>query len=126
MRFKLDENLDTQLATILTQYGHDVATVLGQHVGGCPDEIIYQTCVAEKRALITLALDFSNPIRFPVADTFGIIVLRPSRPLLGLIHTVLSQVPTLLQREQLEHRLWIVEPGRMRVFNPPDTSTENQ
>jgi hypothetical protein len=84
------------------------------------------SCVAEKRALITLDLDFSNPIRFPVADTFGIIVLRPSRPLLGLIHTVLSQVPTLLQREQLEHRLWIVEPGRMRIFNPPDASTENQ
>jgi predicted nuclease of predicted toxin-antitoxin system len=64
MRFKLDENLDTRLAPILTEHGHDVATVLGQHLGGRPDEMIYRTCVAEKRALITLDLDFSNPIRF--------------------------------------------------------------
>jgi hypothetical protein len=70
----------------------------------------------KKRALITLDLDFTNPIRFPVADTVGIIVLRPSRPLLGLIHYVLSQVPMLLQRE----RLRIIEPGRLRIFNPPE------
>src|SRR5437773_2505431 len=126
MRFKLDENLDTQLASVLSEHGHDVATVLGQQLGGRSDEMIYKRCVAENRVLITLDLDFSNPVRFPVGDTVGMIVLRPVRPLLGLIHKVLSQVPALLQREQLENRLWIVEPGRLRIFNPPEASPENQ
>jgi Domain of unknown function (DUF5615) len=52
MRFKLDENLDTQLASILIEHSHDVATVLGQHLGGRPDEMIYRTCVAEKRLIV--------------------------------------------------------------------------
>jgi len=42
------------------------------------------------------------------------------RPLLGLIRSALMQVPALLEREQMENRLWIVEPGRLRVFTPPE------
>jgi len=120
MRFKLDENLDAQLASVLTRDGHDVATVVDEQLGGQPDETIYRRCVVEKRTLVTLDLDFSNPVRFPVTDTAGIIVLRPMRPLLGLIRSALMQVPALLEREQMENRLWIVEPGRLRVFTPPE------
>jgi len=71
MRFKLDENLDAQLASVLTRDRHDVATVVDEQLGGQPDETIYRRCVVEKRTLVTLDRDFSNPVRFPVTDTAG-------------------------------------------------------
>jgi predicted nuclease of predicted toxin-antitoxin system len=79
MRFKLDENLDPSFAGSLELAGHDVASVRGQNLGGCSDEVIRAVCVAENRTLITLDLDFSNPVRFPMAGTAGIIILRPPR-----------------------------------------------
>lgn len=100
--------------------------MIGEQLGGRSDEVIYGKCLAERRTLITLDLDFANPVRFPVEHTAGVIILRPMRPLLGLIRTVLNQVPALLQREQVDNRLWIVEPGRLRVFTPPETTNENR
>src|SRR5215203_5196751 len=79
MRFKLDENLDPSFAGPLESAGHDVASVRGQSLGGRSDELIRAVCVAESRTLVTLDLDFSNPVRFPVAGTAGIIILRPPK-----------------------------------------------
>jgi predicted nuclease of predicted toxin-antitoxin system len=85
MRFKFDENLESHLAVPLSAAGHDVSTVLAERLSGRPDETIYAVCQAERRILVTLDLDFSNPLRFPVAGTPGIFVLRPSRPVLRLV-----------------------------------------
>ena len=43
MRFKLDENFDTRLATLLSKGGHDVDTVRDERLSGSPDETIYET-----------------------------------------------------------------------------------
>jgi hypothetical protein len=45
--------------------GHDVASVPAQWLSGRPTEKIYAVCLAERRILVTLDLDFSNPLRFP-------------------------------------------------------------
>ena len=105
MRFKLDENLSEALASPLISGGHDVASVLAQNLGGRPDELIYEICRAEGRALITLDLDFNNPIAFPTTGTAGIIILRPDRPLVSLIKHLMSQIPQCLNREQLSGHL---------------------
>jgi predicted nuclease of predicted toxin-antitoxin system len=85
MRFKLDENLDPCFSAPLVTAGHDVASVRAQGLGGRSDDVIYGVCVSEQRTLITLDLDFSNPVRFPVVGTPGIIVLGPSKVTLPLI-----------------------------------------
>ena len=72
MRFKLDENLDLRFAASLLTAGHDVASVRAQNLGGRSDEVIHAVCAAERLTLITLDLDFSNPIRFPVEQTAGV------------------------------------------------------
>ncbi len=118
MRFKLDENLSEALASPLTLDGHDGSSVLAQHLGGRSDETIFEVCRAEGRALITLDLDFNNPVAFPTAGSAGIIVLRPGRPLVSLIRLLIAQLPECLNRERLSGRLWVVEPGRLRVFDP--------
>jgi predicted nuclease of predicted toxin-antitoxin system len=118
MRFKLDENFDVRLAAILAAEGHDACTVRSERLCGRADETVYAACLAERRTLITLDLDFANPLRFPVAGTPGLIVLRPPRPLLSVIERLLKDLPPLLRRERPEGQLWIIEPGRLRIFKP--------
>ncbi len=76
MRLKLDENLGVRTARIFAEAGHDVATVAGQGLAGFTDADLLAVCVAEGRALITLDMDFANPLRFDPAITAGIAVLR--------------------------------------------------
>lgn len=120
MRFKLDENFDLRLGPLLAEGGHDVQTVLSEGLSGQADESIYQACLRERRTLITLDMDFSNPLRFPPRPTQGIAVIRPHRPALRQLQAVLTRALPLLKNGQLAGRLWIVEPGRVREFQPDD------
>jgi predicted nuclease of predicted toxin-antitoxin system len=116
MRVKLDENLDPRQASLFIMEGHDADTVIGEGISGVPDEGIYEICIATHRILITLDLDFSNPLRFPPEKTPGIIVLRPPRPTLSLITALLSTLLPVLRAKPLDGRLWILEPGRIREY----------
>ena len=62
MKLKLDENLGVDCRELLLSAGHDVATVLSEQLAGATDEAVIETCRAEARALVTLDVDFSNPI----------------------------------------------------------------
>jgi hypothetical protein len=80
--------------------------------------------MAEHRILITLDMDFANPLRFPPESTAGIIVLRPPRPLMSLI---LSSLLSALDRVSLqfaEGSLWIVEPTNIRIYESPGKEWE--
>lgn len=70
--------------------------------------------------LVTLDLDFADPLRFPPAQTAGIVVLRPHRNTLALIRETLAAALPALKRERLEGGLWIVEPGRIRAYEPTE------
>ena len=118
MRFKLDENFDIRLAQLLAQGDHDVDTVRDEQLSGSPDETIYDICRAAGRTLLTLDLDFANPFRFPPEGTAGIVVIRPPRPVLPAIRATLESVLAELTSQSLTGVLWIVEPGRIRVYDP--------
>ena len=120
MRFKLDENFDVRLVPLLAQGGHDVDTVRDERLSGSPDETIYETCRRTARTLITLDLDFASPFRFPPEGTEGIVVIRPPRAVLPAIKATLESVLAELTSKPLTGVLWIVEPGRIRVYDPHD------
>ena len=116
MKLKLDENLGRRAEQRLRAAGLDVSTVVAQRLSGAPDEQIYRACVAEHRILITCDLDFSQVLRFPPGDTAGIAVLSPlGRMTSGLLDILLEQLVAALRVHAVESRLWIVEPGRIRV-----------
>ena len=121
MKLKLDENFDLRLVPLLAAEGHDVDTVVGEHLSGSDDDRVFAACQSAGRVLITLDLDFSNPFRFPPADTEGIIVVRPSRPVLPAIRATLNSVLPRLKTQSLKGTLWIVEPGRIRVYDPNES-----
>jgi predicted nuclease of predicted toxin-antitoxin system len=121
VKLKLDENLGVACADLLTSAGHDVATVVGQAMTSAADEDLIRACAAEGRALVTLDLDFSNPLVFPPARYAGIAVLRlPPRPSHASLLAAVRTLAEAMQREQLPGRLWSVEAGRIRIYQPPD------
>ncbi|WP_165225182.1 DUF5615 family PIN-like protein [Aquisphaera insulae] len=118
MKIKLDENFDIRIVPLLIAEGFDVDTVRDEGLAGSDDETVYETCRAAGRVLMTLDLDFANPLRFPPEHTEGVIVVRPPRPLLPAIRATLLSVLPQLRTQLLKGALWIVEPGRIRIHDP--------
>lgn len=71
MKLKLDENLGHRTLTILLQAGHDVTSVPQQNISGISDRDLIALCKGESRALVTLDLDFANPLQFKPTATPG-------------------------------------------------------
>jgi predicted nuclease of predicted toxin-antitoxin system len=79
LKFKVDENLPTEVAGLLAQAGHDAVTVLDQQMSGHPDSDVAVVCQREGRAMVTLDLHFADIRTYPPAGHPGIVVLRLSR-----------------------------------------------
>ena len=81
MRLKLDENLGKRGRALLLSAGHEVVTVFEQRLAGAPDRLVLNVCRDEGRALVTLDLEYADPLRFPAGTHGGIAVLHlPRRP----------------------------------------------
>ncbi len=122
MKLKLDENFDLRLVPLLQTEGFDVDTVQDEGLSGCQDETLYRVCRDSRQVLVTLDLDFSNSLRYPPEPTEGIVIVRIPRPVLSLVRqTLLSALP-MLKSGPLKGALWIVEPGRIRIHEPKETT----
>jgi len=120
LAFKLDENLGTRGAKCLGAYGYDVSTVSAQLLEGTLDDALIEICRIEKRCLVTLDLDFSNPIHYPPARYQGIVVLRPPKnPEYKDLISCLEIFGQALQAVQtMSGKLWIVSPIQIREYAP--------
>jgi predicted nuclease of predicted toxin-antitoxin system len=116
LKFKLDENLDFRLSVAMQEKGLDGDTVLEESLSGISDDGLFEVCKMADRVLVTLDLDFANPFRFPPRSAPGIMVLRPQNPKLEQVRSLLFNALARLKEESIEGRLWIVEPGRIRIY----------
>ncbi|MEI8370655.1 MAG: DUF5615 family PIN-like protein [Planctomycetia bacterium] len=116
MKLKLDENLGVRGKQLLDAAGHDACTVAAQQLTAADDRHLIEICRREGRALVTLDVDFANPLVFPPADSAGIAVIRlPKRPTAADLQAGLETLVRALNVESLAGRLWIVERGRVRI-----------
>jgi len=121
VKLKLDENLGLRWVAHLRDAGHDVDTVHDENLLGADDRTVLGAAVEAGRALVTLDLDFSNPLRFPPAVTAGIAVLRVSdRPGLDEIDAVVQRLTEALAAGEVNGHLWVIDASRVRQYQPPD------
>jgi predicted nuclease of predicted toxin-antitoxin system len=123
VKLKLDENLGSRCIDILQLAGHEVATVVEQSLTSAADTDLAEVCRREGRALVTLDLDFSNPLVFRPDQYAGIAVLRlRAKPSHADLVAVVRTLIDAMKREELTGRLWSVEAGRVRIYQPPDVT----
>ena len=114
MKLKLDENLGKHAAELFQGVGYDTATVPGQRMAGAADSELIKRC-RDGRAL-------GNPLLFKPSQYHGIAVLRPAEPVSrGDLEDLYRTLVGGLSQEELDGKLWIVERGRIRVYQEQET-----
>ncbi len=116
MRFKVDENLPSEVADLLRSHGHDALTIFDQQMCGELDPKVADVCKVERRSLVTLDLDFSDIRTYPPHFYPGIIVLRPrSQDKPAVLALVQHLIRFFNGNEKLEGNLWIVQATGLRI-----------
>ena len=121
MKIKLDENVPAECAEMVRAKGHDVTTVPEQNLCSTSDKELIALCRNEQRCLVTLDLDFGNPLLFRPQEYCGIAVLRlPSKPSPNDLYETIGTLISGLTREKIDGKLWIVERYRIREYRPDE------
>ena len=115
MLFLVDENLPAEVADQLRGAGHDATTVFERRLVGQIDVAVAAVCRTERRALLTLDLDFANTLLYPPKDYFGLVVLRLERQDKPHILEVTAKLIARLVQEELVGKLWVVDEERIRI-----------
>lgn len=119
MHIKLDENIGNRGADLLRDAGHDVATVKEQKLCSADDKKVIGICQKEKRCLVTLDVEFGNPLLFDAAKYSGIAVLRlPHKPTPQDMVRTIEKLIGSLSDKNISGRLWIVQIDRIREYQP--------
>jgi predicted nuclease of predicted toxin-antitoxin system len=126
MKFKLDENLGPSIQSLFHEHGHDCATTREEGLGGADDPEVLKAAVAEGRILVTNDHDLGNVHVYPPEKTAGIVVLNPPGQVsMRLLRRLIIAFLEALAREDVDRKLWIVEPGRIREHQSSRWSDED-
>lgn len=117
MKLKLDENLGQRASELLRSHGQDVPTVSGQGLCSASDRTLIEVCRPEHHCIVTLDLDFWNPLLFKPSEFEGIVVLRlPPKPSHDDLVDGVTTLLGALVKEEVKGMLWVIQRGRIRVY----------
>jgi len=114
VKITIDENLGRRCAEVLREAGHDATTVPEQGLCSASDDELIAVCSSAKRVLVTLDLDFANPLVFRTSLYAGIAVLRLPQPATAddMAHAARTLVGGPSTRD-ITGRLWVVRRNRI-------------
>lgn len=115
MRFLLDENLSPRHARTLRALDHDAVSIMEMGLSGAEDSDVRAKAIETGRILITLDGDFANVLRYPPAETPGVIRLRLHPPTEEAIEATLTWAVARLAERSLEGKLVVVDEKKIRI-----------
>ncbi len=107
MRFLLDENLSPLHAR--TVCDHDAVSVVEIGLSGADDEDVRAAAIAQDRVLLTLDADFANVLRYPPAETPGVVRFR--------IHPATEEAIDEMLRRSIPRIAGIITSGKLVVVD---------
>ncbi len=123
LKLLCDENVPRAVDGLLRTAGHDVARVSS----GVADADVARLAQEGKHILITFDSDFSNILRYPPQEYFGIIRLRIEPPFIDDIMRALGRVFGQFQaQEDFRGILVIAEPHTFRVWRKSADDEESE
>ncbi len=115
-RFVIDENMPRSTEAILKKHGHDVQDIRDYGLRGAEDEGIYKFAQREKAAILTGDRGFSNILRFPLGNHFGIVIAHfPNEMSTTEINRQLLERFKDLSEGDFKGNLIIIEPWKIRI-----------
>jgi predicted nuclease of predicted toxin-antitoxin system len=118
VRFKLDENMPADLATLLQGEGHDVDDVVAEGLAGDDDPPVLAAATREQRILVTFDLDFADIRHYPPGSHAGIVVFRMQDQRWTTLEGPARRALTDSNLNTLEQGLAIVDETRIRFRRP--------
>jgi predicted nuclease of predicted toxin-antitoxin system len=120
VRFVIDEDMPRSTGVALSTEGYEVKDVRDHGYRGLGDEEIYTFAQREKAVLLTGDLGFSNILKFPLGQHFGIVVARfPNEMAPREINREIVTSLRDLGENEFKGNLVILEPGRIRIKRAP-------
>jgi len=117
-RVKTDEDLPSEVTSVLKEKEYDSANVRDQGMGGWSDKDIWSEVQKESRFFITADKGFADIRTYIPGEHAGILLLRPDKdgidPLLKLLNLLLSQ----FSLSDLSGFTTVVTPRGIRIRRP--------
>jgi predicted nuclease of predicted toxin-antitoxin system len=123
VKLKLDENLGRAALAQCQASGHDTSSIHLQNMAGSADTTVNEVCRVELRTLVTLDLDFANPLVFDPRGSAGCAVLRlPRNAGPSDIRDALKSFLDGLQHHDISGQLCVVRLDRIRIWKAPEAA----
>ncbi len=116
MRFKVDENLPSELVELIRRLKFDARTLFDQSAQGTPDNSIAKMCLENEEVLITLDTGFADIQSYPPQQYKGLIVLKLNHQSKPKVLSVLERAFPEITKLPLSGHLVIVEESRIRIY----------
>lgn len=115
MKFKVDENLPTEIVADIRAAGHDADSVYDEGLAGAPDSAIMARVQSEGRAVLTMDKGIADVRLYPPDQYAGLILLRPrTSGRAATLAFVRKHLPMLLQAT-LTGRLYVITETGIRI-----------
>ena len=112
MKFKIDENLPSELADDLRNYGHEADSVVDEGLAGTPDNALMQIVKSESRVFLTLDKGIADLRAYRPNEYRGIVLFRPQTQGRGAVREFVRRyLPILLERDLTGHLFVVTERG---------------
>jgi predicted nuclease of predicted toxin-antitoxin system len=115
VRFLLDENLSPLHSRTVRDLGHDAVSVVEIGLSGANDEDVRVVAIEQQRVLLTLDADFANVLRYPPAETLGVVRLRIHPAIEEAIDPMLRRAIPRITEISMSGKLVVVDERRIRV-----------